>query len=399
MKRRTKQKGSRKMPSTAAERRQVFLACKGKAIFSGPYALYRKSGAIIKRLVKHKTSLRTLFRKFSVGRVCRIAKELLEAGVFESDIKAQLIFPDLLAPSTTEKSENDVLEDETTCAEAKTVKEAESVCEREESETTQSPPISLSMKVETSVEEETHTTQENTSGLLPAPSAETELPIPSLHPSYFPYHAQHSILSQVQQVLEEGCFDFTKKWLPSELEDNRWDCAAAVELTKWTKLFKKWSPQLADGSLQCSGPEFHARLAEVSGIRHTAVHRAPITARAIDTFIVSAMRLTEALRDTLRTSQLENLHLDIQAKIEAMEFSKNALEGGLRRELETIQRKGEELERKKLELRAKTIANDNEIKVFMGLMVKKSIKRIFRGGTHENSSTGFVTADVKAEGG
>ncbi|KAB8267484.1 hypothetical protein BDV30DRAFT_246544 [Aspergillus minisclerotigenes] len=385
------------MSSTAAERRQVFLACKGKAIFSGPHASYRKTGAIIKRIVKHKTSLRTLFPKFSVGRVCRISKELLEAGVFESDIKAQLIFPDLLAPSTTKEREKDAFEDEAACVEAKTVKEADSVCEEEESEIKQSPSISMSM-VETSVEGETHANQENASVPLPPPSAEPELPIPSLHPSYFPYHAQHSILSQVQQVLEEGCFDFTEKWLPSELKDNGWDCAAAVELTKWTKLFKKWSPQLPDGSLQCSCPEFHARLAEVAGIRHTAVHRAPITARAVDAFIVSAVRLTEALRDTLRTSQLVDLHLDIQAKINAMEFSKNALEGDLRRELEAIQQQGEELERKKVELRAKTIANDNEIKGLMGLMVKKSIERIFRGGTYENSSTGFVTADEKVEG-
>ncbi|QMW27795.1 hypothetical protein G4B84_003084 [Aspergillus flavus NRRL3357] len=369
------------MSSTAAERRQVFLAC-----------------AIIKRIVKHKTSLRALFPKFSVGRVCRISKELLEAGVFESDIKAQLIFPDLLAPSTTKEREHNAFEDETAHTQAKTVKEADSVCEEEESEIKQSPSISMSMKVETSVEEETHANQENTSVPLPPPSAEPELPIPSLHPSYFPYHAQHSILSQVQQVLEEGCFDFTKKWLPSELEDNGWDCAAAVELTKWTKLFKKWSSQLPDGSLQCSGPEFHARLAEVAGIRHTAVHRAPITARAVDAFIVSAVRLTEALRDSQRTSQLENLHLDIQAKVNAMEFSKNALEGDLRREWEAIQRQGEELERKKVELRTKIIANDNEIKVFMGLLVKKSIERIFRGGAHENSSTGFVTADEKVEG-
>ncbi|EIT73342.1 hypothetical protein AO1008_04516 [Aspergillus oryzae 100-8] len=386
------------MSSTAAERRQVFLACKGKAIFSGPYASYRNTGAIIKRIVKHKTSLRALFPKFSVGRVCRISKELLEAGVFESDIKAQLIFPDLLAPSTTKEREHNAFEDEAAHTQAKTVKEADLVCEEGESEIKQSPSISLSMKVETSVEEETHANQENTSVPLPPPSAEPELPIPSLHPSYFPYHAQHSILSQVQQVLEEGCFDFTKKWLPSELEDNGWDCAAAVELTKWTKLFKKWSSQLPDGSLQCSGPEFHARLAEVAGIRHTAVHRAPITARAVDAFIVSAVRLTEALRDSQRTSQLVNLHLDIQAKVNAMEFSKNALEGDLRREWEAIQRQGEELERKKVELRTKIIANDNEIKVLMGLLVKKSIERIFRGGTHENSSTGFVTADEKVEG-
>ncbi|KJK64717.1 hypothetical protein P875_00011015 [Aspergillus parasiticus SU-1] len=386
------------MSPTAAERRQVFFACKRKAIFSGPDALLRKLKTITKRVAKHKTSLRPLISNFNIERVCLIAKELLKDGVFESDIKAQLIFPDLLAPSTANEREHEYFEDKAACAEAKTVKEAESVCEREESEIKQFPSISLSMKVDGSVEEETPISQGITSIPLPPPSAELELKVPSLYPSYFPYHAQHSILSQVQQVLEESCSYFTKKWLPSELERHGWDCAAAVELTKWTNLLMKWSPQLPDGSLQSSGPEFHACLAKVSGIRHTAVHRAPTTAIAIDAFIVSAMRLTEALRDTLRTSQLESLHLDIQAKIKAMEFSKNALEEELSRELEAIQRQREELDKKEVELQAKTIANDNEIKVLMGLLVKKSIERIFCSGTYEDSLTGVVTADVKAEG-
>ncbi|KAE8319899.1 hypothetical protein BDV41DRAFT_570816 [Aspergillus transmontanensis] len=371
---------------TAAERRKVFFACKRKAIFSGPDALLRKLKTITKRVAKHKTSLRSLISNFNIERVSLIAKELLKDGVFESDIKAQLIFPDLLAPSTANEREHEYFEDKAACAEAKTVKEAESVCEREESEIKQSPSISLSMKVDGSVEEETPINQGITSIPLPPPSAELELKVPSLYPSYFPYHAQHSILSQVQQVLEESCFYFTKKWLPSELERHGWDCAAAVELTKWTNLLMKCAP------------EFHARLAKVSGIRHTAVHRAPTTAIAIDAFIVSAMRLTEALRDTLRTSQLESLHLDIQTKIKAMEFSKNALEEELSRELEAIQRQREELDKKEVELQAKTIANDNEIKVLMGLLVKKSIERIFCSGTYEDSLTGVVTADVKAEG-
>ncbi|KAE8421648.1 hypothetical protein BDV36DRAFT_304377 [Aspergillus pseudocaelatus] len=383
------------MPSTAAERRQVFLAC--KAIFSGPDALLRRSKAISKRLAEHQSSLCTLIPDFDINRVSLIVQELLKDGVFESDIKARLIFPDLPAPSTTKKSEQDSFEDEAARTIAETVREVESVCDREECETTKVPPISVSVKVEASAEERACIDRAITSLPSPPSSAEPELRIPSLYPLYFPYHAQHSILSQVQQVLEECCFDFTKKWLPLELESHGWDCAAAVELTKWTRLLMKWSPQLPDVSLQSNGPEFHERLADVSVIRHTAVHRIPTTARGIDTLVVSAMRLTEALRDTLRTSQLEDLHLDIQAKIEAMEFNKNALEEHLSRELEAIQRQREELDRKEVELRAKTIASDNENKGLMGLLVKESMERIFSGGTYENSSTGFVTADERAE--
>ena len=57
--------------------------------------------------------------------------------------------------------------------------------------------------------------------------------MPSLYPSYFPYSAQHSVLLSIQQVLEECCYDFTKKWLPSEVEKHEWDCAAAMELSAY----------------------------------------------------------------------------------------------------------------------------------------------------------------------
>lgn len=237
MKRRTKQKGSHKMSSTAAERRQVFLACKGKAIFSGPYASYRNTGAIIKRIVKHKTSLRALFPKFSVGRVCRVSKELLEAGVFESDIKAQLIFPDLLAPSTTKEREHNAFEDEAAHTQAKTVKEADSVCEEEESEIKQSPSISMSMKVETSVEEETHANQEYTSGtyntLFCYRSLFTFLQYPCPHPQlsrscpfrHYTHRTSHTMLSIL------SCHKSSKYWRKDVLTLQRNGCLQNLKTT------------------------------------------------------------------------------------------------------------------------------------------------------------------------
>lgn len=63
--------------------------------------------------------------------------------------------------------------------------------------------------------------------------------MPLLYPSYFLYSAQHSVLSDIQQVLEECCFDFTKKWLSSEVKNHKWDCAVAMKLTEWLKFLAK----------------------------------------------------------------------------------------------------------------------------------------------------------------
>ena len=217
--------------------------------------------------------------------------------------------------------------------------------------------------------------------------------MPSRYPSYFPYNAQHSVLSGIQQALEECCFDFTKKWLPSEVENHEWDCAAAMELTEWTKCLAKWSPQLPDGSLQLRGSQLNTLLSTIRQIRHTAVHRLPITARSVNLLVLAAKRLAEALQDTLRTSQLEDLYFDIQNQIQAMELIKNALEDNHAHELRAVQLQREELDQKEQQLRAKMINSDKENKTLMGILVKKSMGRIFndRKSALGHGSVGFET--------
>ena len=219
--------------------------------------------------------------------------------------------------------------------------------------------------------------------------------MPSLYPSYFPYSAQHSLLSSIQQVLEECCFDFTKKWLPSEVENHEWDCAAAMELTEWMKFLAKWTPQLPHESLQLRSSQLDTLLFTICQIRHTAVHRQPITAASVSLLVLTAKRVAEALQDPVRTSQLEDLHIDIQNKIQAMELNKNALEDNHAHELRAVQLQRKELDQKE-QLRAKIINSDKENKTLTGLLVEESIRRIFnnRKSALDNDSVG-----LEAEGG
>lgn len=221
------------------------------------------------------------------------------------------------------------------------------------------------------------------------PTKEPDPPLPSLYPSYFPYHTQHSILCTIQRVLEECFFDFTNKWMPAEIERNGWDCATAVELTKWTRLLPKWSSKLPEECLQLHGSELDTLLYTIQKIRHTAVHRLRTTARGIGELVLSAIRLAEVLQDGVRTSQLEDLHLDIQRKIKAMELSKNALEGHLISELKAIQLQREELDRKEEELRMATVNSNRENRALVGFLIEKSVQRIFG----DESDSGFTTAD------
>src|SRR5215469_4868795 len=119
--------------------------------------------------------------------------------------------------------------------------------------------------------------------------------MPSLYPSYLPYHVQHLILTTAQRVLEECCFRFTKRWLPSILKYHGWDCAEAVELTKWTRILAKRSAStnLPMHALKLSGSTLQDILFATNKLRHTAVHRLPTSARGIGQLIQSAVKLAE----------------------------------------------------------------------------------------------------------
>lgn len=194
---------------------------------------------------------------------------------------------------------------------------------------------------------------------------------------YFPYHAQHTILSRVQSVLEDCCFEFTRKWKPSILEEHAWDCAAAVELTKWTKLFAKSSEKLPQHAFKLCGTPLKETLFATNKLRHTAVHRLPTSCRGVEALVNSARILAETLQDPLRTAQLENLQHELNSKTKAMELNKNVLEDTFSLELQKIQRQREELDMQEKQLTARIIRDDREKKFLIGNLLEESVYRLF----------------------
>jgi hypothetical protein len=91
------------------------------------------------------------------------------------------------------------------------------------------------------------------------------------------------------------------------------------------------------------------------------------------------MKLAEALQDTVRTAQLEDLQYEIDSKIKAMELNKNVLENTLAQELRDIARQREELDRKEKGLIEGMKRDDAENKVLVGVLLSDSVRRIFGG--------------------
>lgn len=137
------------MACSAAEKRQIFLAC--KAIFTGPNASLRKLKTIQKRITQHQAALNTSIPNFEVNRVTNIVKALLKEQVFQSDIKAKTEFPDLFTPSPSKKVKCNVFEAEAARSAADILEEITFAHEKD-SERMQVPPAPLPVELQAPAE-------------------------------------------------------------------------------------------------------------------------------------------------------------------------------------------------------------------------------------------------------
>lgn len=205
-----------------------------------------------------------------------------------------------------------------------------------------------------------------------------------MYPLYFPYSAQHKILNTAQRALEESCFEFAQKWLPQVLDSRGWDCAAAAELTKWSQILNQYSSKIpSHATSQVGELTLSELLVATHKLRHAAVHRLPTTARQTNKFIFSALQLTQALQDSKRASQFDELHQATESKIKAMELHKNALENTLKLELESIAAKRKELDQQEADCIEKMVMEDRENKVLVANLLIEFVERLFEASSSE----------------
>jgi DNA polymerase kappa len=354
------------MSYSALDRRRIYLAC--RPIFAGNNALLRKPKKIRELLLMHLKSIQPLVQDFSIETVADIVKVLLERRIFQSDVKAKLEFPELFHSSPARDAQRATSENDA----ARSVAEAlEEVASREDN--------SKSDDEEQEALEDAIQNSNNVQLVFDEDSTPKEQPLHniSLYPTFFPYRAQHAILSKVQSVLEDCCFEFVRKWQPSILEDRAWDCAAAVELTKWTRMLAKKAEKFPEHAFKIGNASLNEILFATHKLRHTAVHRLPTTCLGVEALVKSAVILTETLQDPLRTAKLEDLRLEVDSKIKSMELNKNFLESTLSQELQKIQRQRDDLDLQEKELRERITRDDCENKIFIGDLLEDCVIKLF----------------------
>lgn len=189
------------MAYSAVDRCRVYLAC--RPIFAGNNALLRKLKKIRELLLTHQKSIQPLIQDFSIEKVADIVKILLEKRIFQSDVKAKIEFPELFHSSPARDaqratSENDAARSAAEVLEEVASREDNNKSDDEELETAENAILNPDA-VKLAFDED----------LTPVEQPVDDI---SLYPTFFPYRAQHAILSKVQSVLEECCFEFIRKW-------------------------------------------------------------------------------------------------------------------------------------------------------------------------------------------
>ena len=105
----------RTMTKAQAPRRSVYLHC--RSIFTGANARVRKTRNVRNLLEKNKHSFGALADKYNLEIICNVAKDLLNAGIFESASKAQTQFPELFKSSGSRGEESESSDFEATKSE------------------------------------------------------------------------------------------------------------------------------------------------------------------------------------------------------------------------------------------------------------------------------------------
>lgn len=196
-------------------------------------------------------------------------------------------------------------------------------------------------------------------------------------PLRFPYDTEHRILSVIQQLLEESCFDFVKRRLPLILEDLGWNCAAAGELTEWLRILKRHAADLPDGFMGTEGPSSLNNVAPtVARLRHTAVHRLHLTLEELLDMIWSAYILAEILQHIKIAHKLKSLHSIVETQAKKMEHDIGAIKQETSTALLTLQRQKEALARREQRLLSDAAQQEMTIPAVAGQVLAESVNLI-----------------------
>lgn len=167
------------------------------------------------------------------------------------------------------------------------------------------------------------------------------------------------------------------KWIPSLLEERKWTCSEAVELSSWSATIpQRFDAFSFDATSLGSGAALSAVFQATHPLRHAAVHRLHTSVKGIERMLRNALDLATALQDIPRGCKLLDVLMAFRATMQTMNSNKNDLENQLDEELRNIQVQRAALEMKEREARLGMFQQDREHTSRISCLFEKSIKNL-----------------------
>lgn len=123
----------------------------------------------------------------------------------------------------------------------------------------------------------------------------------------------------MQRIMEEGCYAFASRWIPTLLQRNNWTCSEAVELSIWRTILPENVPAAA---LPPRGKPLHSCLGDAVRIRNSATHRHLCTIRDLKRMTRQAEDLMALFSDHTRQMKFHKLWTELLdwEKLSAMDM-------------------------------------------------------------------------------
>ncbi|KAI0525409.1 hypothetical protein F5B22DRAFT_337410 [Xylaria bambusicola] len=330
------------------DEKEVYLALRN--VFEGQNAKVSKLKTVRKLIddaVPLDAGVSNLTNVYGISVVSRVAQALLQDGIFLSLTKAKIRFP-YVGFSQAQGVDWEVLRSETVVNEADTTAEAArggfDNFHNFASQVDDSDTESFDMCPDSN----------SSSGKGGRPT------LRSLSSVNIPLPTQHLILTYVQRLLEEACFDFGSRAIPEVLKTRQWDCPEAAELNLWVPLLRQRQGELFGSLGECVQP-YGKLLGSLADLRHIAVHRVRIDAQRLEMFLLNAEKFTALLKDATRREVLAKLRLNTKEVIGKLESNKRIL-ACRRAELDRVREMGvAELEREESEYQASAVKSLKDV--------------------------------------
>ncbi|MCJ1263057.1 hypothetical protein MMC22_002927 [Lobaria immixta] len=301
--------------------------------------------SVRRSLEAHQASINFLTQEFSLDVITSVAKELLQEGIFESTSRAKLRFPELFETTPAQNLERAASEAEVARSEAAAIEKAIELSDQEIATTKPATAAAAEGKSFLGSKKPEANGVATVAGIDAERTKTATSIIPSLYPIYMPYALQHRILTSIQSLLEECCFNFGKRWLPDIIASEGWEVPEQVELTMWTAKLKQHAKKIpADAAFKIPGKSWEEVLFGTHVLRHSAVHRLKTSAYGLVNLIEGAVLLTRMLKDIPRAQRIEEIRDTLKSSIEEMERHKKVLQEKLSSEVQSIARQRAELD-------------------------------------------------------